>query len=220
MHFTYCSEACFVQSTPPTLKNEQLQDFMNFCAARHAISELRPALSSLDAMQFLIDKYEARSDQYKARWTKALRYMYLKTRTPIYSTLAVKDKCPQLFHQLIKVSITLDHPRLFMTSLLLFAKCTNHKMMQYLLNHLNEILKGELVGAELETSLRVLEAEGGLTSCTKLGNGANENRVRDIMKGMANLVKFDLDLLAARKDMILKGTVECSSEIRWLLMEV
>ena len=109
----YCSESCYVQSMPPSIQEEQLQDFLTFCAVRNAISDLRPVMSTQMSFEVLIEKYGRDGYQAKAEWAKVLRHMYQHTKTPIYSILAMKDPCVRHFHQLIQAAITLSHPRFY-----------------------------------------------------------------------------------------------------------
>lgn len=87
----YCSESCYVQSMPPSIQEEQLQDFLTFCAMRNAISDLRPVMSTQMSFEVLIEKNERDGDQAKAEWAQVLRHMSQHTKTPIYDILAMKD---------------------------------------------------------------------------------------------------------------------------------
>ena len=74
--YLYCSKSCSVQSMPPSIQEEQLQDFLTFCAVRNAISELRPVMSTPMAFEVLIEKYTGDGDKDKASWAQVLRHMY------------------------------------------------------------------------------------------------------------------------------------------------
>ena len=146
--------------------------------------------------------------------------MYQHTKTPIYSILAVKDPCVQHYHQLIQAAITLSHPRLFFVVLMLFSKCTNDKMMLFLKAHLTELLDEKQfngwLASQAKSDLEALEVAGGLTSCTKLGNGPNESRVVDIMTGLGAIAEVDFTTLQDLMQSILAGKVECNGKIRQL----
>ena len=204
----------------PSIQEEQLRDFLTFCAVRNAMTGLRQAMSSPLAFEQLIGEYERDGDRDKAVWARALRHMYEHTKTPIYSILATQDPCVQHFHWLIQAAITLSCPRLFFVVLLLFAKCTNRKMQLFLRSHLTELSDEKLfagwLASRAKSDLEALESARGLTACTKLGNGPNEERVPDIMKGLGAIAEVDFAVLQGLMQSILTGEVECNSKIREL----
>ena len=218
--YSYCSESCYAQSMPPRVREEQLQDFLTFCTVRDAISILRAVMSTQMAFEVLIAKYEKDGDEHKEEWAHVLRHMYRNTKTPIYSILAPKDPCVRHFHQLIQAAISLGRPRLFFVVLQLFSKCTNNKMMLFLQSHMIDLVdEKEFVGwlaSGAKSDLDALEVAGGLTSCTKLGNGPNNRRVPDIMKGLGAIAEADVTILQRLMHGILAGEVECNSKIREL----
>jgi hypothetical protein len=171
------------------------------------------------AFSLLIDKYSADKDTEKAEWVQALQHMYHETKTPIYSVLAKHDNAVKSYHELCQAAMTLQHSRLFWTVVLLFAKCTNAKMMAFVKSRLEILFDDGKTREWLSTGARQdlerLEVTGGLVSCTKLGNGKAGRRVADIL--------VSLDFLSASGNnghlrdvmrLVLAGTVECSLHIR------
>ena len=189
---------------------------MTFCVVRDAITELRPVMSSRRAFKRLIQEYERHDDGEKALWVRVLQHMYNNSKTPIYSILAMRDPCVRHFHQLIQTAITLSCPRLFFVVLLLFAKCTNRKMQVFLRTHLADLLDEKRfagwLASRLKSDLEALESAGGLTACTKLGNGPNEERIPDIIKGLYAIAEVDFSTLQASMQSILTGKVECNKK--------
>ena len=149
-----------------------LEDFSTFAIVRNAISELRVAMPTTTAFSLLIDAYSADKDTEKAEWVQALRHMYHFAKTPIYSVVAKKDNAVKLYHELCRAAMTLQHSRLFWTVVLIFAKCTNANMMDFVKSRLEILFDDgktrEWLSNNARQDLEVLEVTGGLVSCTKL----------------------------------------------------
>ena len=150
----------------------------------------------------------------------ALQYMYNNTRTRIYSIKAEHDPVVQIYHSLCQVAITLHHSRLFWTVVLLFAKCTNAKMMFFIKLHLELMLDNvkmrKWILGDGQSELTLLEEEGGFKSCTKLGNAKNADRIGDISAFLVFICDSSTSSLNTWMDCVLNGSVECSSVIRKL----
>ena len=221
--YRYCSDNCSFQSAPPLVKREAQQDFHLFCVVRNAISELRTSMLTSTTFALLRSKYDAGGEKAKSEWVMALQFMYNNTKTPIYAIKAERDPSVRLYHGLCQVAITLRHPRFFWTAVLLFAKCTNRKMMSFIKSHLEVMLDDakmrEWIPADCRRELALLEKEGGLKSCTKLGNGKNADRIGDILAFLNFVSNSSTCTLGALMDRVLDGSVECSAEIRILAAE-
>ena len=178
-----------------TVSLVMLQDFSTFAIVRNALSELRGAMQTTTAFSLLIDAYSADKDTEKAEWVQALQHMYHRAKTPIYSVVAKKDNAVKLYHELCRAAVTLQHSRLFWTVVLIFAKCTNAKMMDFVKSRLKILFDDgttrEWLSNAARQDLEALEVTGGLVSCTKLGNGKAGRRVADILVSLDFLSASD-----------------------------
>ena len=93
-------------------------------------------------------------------------------------------------------------------------------MQLFLRTHLAELSDEKLfagwLAGRVKSELEALESAGGLTACTKLGNGPNKARVPDIIKGLGAIAEVDFGTLQGLMQNILSGEVECNSKIREL----
>ena len=79
----------------------------------------------------------------------------------------------------------------------------------------NSLLDG-YIAARAKSDFAALEVAGGLTACTKLGNGPNNRRVPDIMKGLGAIAEVEWTILqqSPRKSLVCEaaqgiGTAAC-----------
>ena len=93
-------------------------------------------------------------------------------------------------------------------------------MQLFLRTHLTEFKDEKQFAGWLESratkDFEALELAGGLTACTKIGNGPNNRRVADIMKGLGAIAEVDSTTLQELMQSILAGEVECNTKIREL----
>ena len=131
---------------------------------------------------------------------------------PIYSIIASKDAVPQLFWKLAGATTCLGDTKAFWCVVLLFAKCTNKKLLVFLHQRLSILLdparwQGWL-DSGCESELAALEKDGGFKSCTTIGNGQNVKRAENIMHGMHAILQADAEQLKSRMHDLLQGRAD------------